>query len=149
MLLEAFILNELIIRREMGKTFNGRVVGNCATIGILAIALLTSVAMGQKPSETAPDNTKKNQSGGATAERQGNSKTDLELTQNIRKALIADKTLSTSAHNVKVITNNGAVILKGPVASAEEKASVEAKAKEIAGTDNVKSRIEVMAPKKQ
>jgi osmotically-inducible protein OsmY len=145
MLLEAFILNELIIRREMGKTFNGRVVGNCATIGILAIALLTSIALGQ----TAPDNTKKNQSGGATAERQGNSKTDLELTQNIRKALIADKTLSTSAHNVKVITNNGAVILKGPVASADEKASVEAKAKEIAGTDNVKSRIEVMAPKKQ
>jgi osmotically-inducible protein OsmY len=112
-------------------------------VGILAVALLTSLALGQ----TAPDNTKKNQSGGATAERQGNSKSDLQLTQNIRKALIADKTLSTSAHNVKVITNNGAVILKGPVATADEKASVEAKAKEIAGADNVKSRIEVMAPK--
>ena len=120
-----------------------RVVSNWRLAAILAVALLTSLALGQ----TAPDNTKKNQSGGATAERQGNSKSDLELTQNIRKSLMADKTLSTSAHNVKVITNNGAVILKGPVATADEKASVEAKAKEIAGADNVKSRIEVMAPK--
>lgn len=127
----------------MGKTFKGRVASNFGPGVILAVALLSGAAMGQ----TAPDNTKKNQSGGASAERQGNSKSDLELTQNIRKALIADKALSTSAHNVKVITNNGSVILKGPVASADEKASVEAKAKEIAGTDNVKSRIEVMPPK--
>ena len=129
----------------METGFNRRGTGNGRLVGILAVALLTSLALGQ----TAPDNTKKNQSGGATAERQGNSKSDVKLTQNIRKALMADKTLSTSAHNVKVITNNGAVILKGPVATADEKASVEAKAKEIAGSGNVTSRIEVMVPKAQ
>ena len=129
----------------METRFSSRVTSKCRLVGILAVALLTSLALGQ----TAPDNTKKNQSGGATAERQGNSKSDLELTQKIRKALIADKTLSTSAHNVKVITNSGAVILKGPVATADEKASVEAKAKEIAGSGNVTSRIEVLAPKEQ
>jgi len=54
--------------------------------------------------------------------------------------------LSTSAHNVKVIAQNGMVTLKGPVKTDEEKQAVEAKAAEIAGADKVSSEIRV-APK--
>jgi osmotically-inducible protein OsmY len=48
-----------------------------------------------------------------------------------------DKSLSTYAHNVKIVSQNGVVTLKGPVRSDEEKLNVEAKAAEIAGRDNV------------
>ena len=54
-----------------------------------------------------------------------------------------DKSLSTNAHNVKIIAQGGTVTLKGPVRSEEEKQSVEQKAAEIAGKDNVKSEIQV------
>ena len=59
-----------------------------------------------------------------------------------------DKSLSTYAHNVKIITQNGVVTLKGPVRSEEEKQAVEAKAKEIAGPGKVTSDLEVK-PKRQ
>jgi osmotically-inducible protein OsmY len=57
---------------------------------------------------------------------------------------VQDKTLSTYAHNIKVIAKNGEVTLKGPVKSAEEKQTIEAKAAEVAGgPDRIKSEIEV------
>jgi osmotically-inducible protein OsmY len=65
------------------------------------------------------------------------------LTQQIRKAIANDKSLSTYAHNVKVITQNGTVTLKGPVKSEEEKKAVEAKAAEIAGEQKVTSQLEI------
>ena len=94
----------------------------------------------------AADNTKQNKSQGTTADNQKNGKMDRETSQKIRKAILADKSLSTYAHNVKVITTNGTVTLKGPVRSDEEKTTVEAKAAEVAGAGNVKSDITV-APK--
>jgi osmotically-inducible protein OsmY len=63
----------------------------------------------------------------------------------IRRALMEDKSLSTYAHNVKVISQNGKVTLKGPVRSEEEKSTVESKANEIAGSGNVTSEITVRA----
>ena len=71
---------------------------------------------------------------------------DLAISQKIRKAVTDDKSLSTYAHNVKIITMDGVVNLKGPVRTAEEKKSVEDKAAQVAGADKVKSQIEV-APK--
>jgi hyperosmotically inducible protein len=68
----------------------------------------------------------------STADQQGNSKADVELTTNIRRALMADKSLSTNAHNVKIIAEDGNVTLKGPVASNAEKATVERLATKIA-----------------
>jgi osmotically-inducible protein OsmY len=56
---------------------------------------------------------------------------------------VKDKSLSTYAHNVKVIVQGGAVTLKGPVRSDEEKQSIEAKAGQVAGTDKVTDQIEV------
>jgi hyperosmotically inducible protein len=96
-----------------------------------------------------PDNTRKNKEGGTTAQQQKENPADRKMSQDVRKALMADKTLSTYAHNVKIVTTDGMVTLKGPVRSDDEKAAIEAKAAEIAGgKDKIKSEIEVAPPKK-
>ena len=59
---------------------------------------------------------------------------DRELTAKIRKSVMADKSLSTYAHNVKIISQDGMVTLKGPVRSDEEVKSIVAKAVKIAGS---------------
>jgi hyperosmotically inducible periplasmic protein len=115
---------------------------------ILLLALLTGGAglTYAQDQTAAPDNTKQNKADGTSADNQKESQADRMTTQKIRKAILADKSLSSYAHNVKVITANGSVTLKGPVRSDEEKASVEAKATEVAGAANVKSELTV-APK--
>lgn len=94
-----------------------------------------------------PDNTKVNkqdrQEGAPTADKAKNNKTDREMMQKVRKAIMDDKSLSTYAHNVKVIGKNGKLTLKGPVRSEEEKSSIVAKATEIAGAGNVDDQITV------
>jgi|NGEPerStandDraft_6_1074524.scaffolds.fasta_scaffold314958_2 hyperosmotically inducible protein len=82
-----------------------------------------------------------------TADQQGETKNDREITRQIRRAVIADKSLSTNAHNVKIITVGGIVTLKGPVRSEEEKNSIEEKAAGIVGKTNIKNEIGI-APKK-
>jgi hyperosmotically inducible protein len=97
------------------------------------------------------DNTKVNQRDEdrtqSTADQQKENKSDREVAREIRQAIVKDKSLSTYGHNVKVIVQDGAVTLKGPVRSDEEKQAIEAKASQIAGTDKVTNQIEV-APKK-
>ena len=97
------------------------------------------------------DNTKVNQrdqnANEPTADQQKNQTSDREMTQQIRKAIVKDKSLSTYAHNVKIITQNGQVTLKGPVRSDDEKRAVEAKAAEVAGQNNVISQLDVEAKK--
>ncbi|SRR5581483_11695381 len=109
-----------------------------------------SIAQAQQP--PAPDNSKINtqdrKPSAVTADQQKNNKSDLEITKEIRKALTADKSLSTYAHNVKIVTRDGKVTLKGPVRSAEEKQIIEAKAADIAGATNVTNQVSV-APKAQ
>jgi osmotically-inducible protein OsmY len=67
--------------------------------------------------------------------------------QKIRKAVVGDKSLSTYAHNVKIIAKNGKVTLKGPVHTDEESRNIEAKAVEVAGADNVINQITVKGNK--
>src|SRR5258706_9384705 len=110
----------------------------------LALALAVAAVPLSAPSaltaatarQTAPDNTavnKRDRTGEEpTAQQQSNSRADVEMSRQIRRAIVADKGLSTYAHNIKIITRNGQVTLKGPVRSAEEQASVQAKAAEVA-----------------
>jgi len=70
-------------------------------------------------------------------------KADRELTQQIRKAIVSDKTLSTQAHNVKILTKDGAVTLKGQVKSDDEKKAIEDKASGVAGNGKVTSELTV------
>jgi osmotically-inducible protein OsmY len=74
---------------------------------------------------------------------QGGSEADRELTARIRKAIVADDELSMLAHNVKIITVDGSVTLRGPVENASEKAAVAAKAKQIAGASRVDNQLEI------
>jgi len=106
---------------------------------ILAIVLGVASLGAQNRDSTGvkPDNTKVNQQDRAanqpTADRQKNNATDLDLTKNIRRSIVEDKSLSSYAHNVKVISQNGTVTLKGPVKSEAEKSAIVSKAVSLAG----------------
>lgn len=120
---------------------------------LLASSLLGSgtLLIAQQPADqNAPvpaDNTKVNErdlnANQPTADQQKNDRSDRDITQQIRQAIVKDKSLSSYAHNVKVITQNGQVTLKGPVRSEDEKRSIEAKATEIAGDNKVTSELEI------
>lgn len=113
------------------------------------------VARAQEPtSQQAPpaaDNTKMNQRDRSmdkpSAEQQKENRSDRELTKQIRQSIMKDKSLSTYAHNVKIVAQNGQVTLKGPVRSEDEKRAIETKAAQVAGQDKVSSELNVK-PKK-
>jgi hyperosmotically inducible protein len=118
---------------------------------ILTLSILLcgaySNARAQSAATTAPDdsgvNVRDRSNDALTAGEQSGDKSDLQLTAQIRRAIVKDDSLSMMAHNVKIISTNGAVTLRGPVKSDEEKATVVAKAQAIAGTDKVDDRLEV------
>jgi len=102
----------------------------------------------QDTQHTPPDNTKQNKDQtNPTADQQKMNPADRAITQKIRKAIHEDDTLSTYAHNVKIITQDGKVTLRGPVRSEDEKTSIETKAVAVAGQGNVTNQLEV-APAK-
>ena len=107
--------------------------------------MIAQDAAGQNP--PASDNTQINQRdrnpNEATADKQQNNRSDRDITQQIRKAITGDKTFSEYARNVKVITQNGQVTLKGPVRTDDEKSAIEIKAKAIAGDANVTNDLTV------
>ena len=93
--------------------------------------------------QTAPDNSNQNKNHAETADSQTNAKSDRLTTQKIRKAIMADKDLSTYAHNVKIITVDGAVTLKGPVQSEEEKQKVASEAASVVNADKITNELTV------
>jgi osmotically-inducible protein OsmY len=108
-----------------------------------------SVSYGQTPDTTTkPDNTKVNKRdrdpGEITADQQKENAADQAMTKKIRQSVMADKSLSTYAHNIKIVSQNGAVTLKGPVKSDDEKQSLVAKAVAVAGSaDKVTDQISI------
>jgi osmotically-inducible protein OsmY len=118
-------------------------------IAALFTALVGAGPQGAPPKTTPPpaDNTKVNKDPGLTADQQSQTPEDLALVQAIRKAIVADKTLSTNAHNCKVITRDGTVTLRGPVNSAKEKATVGSIATKAAGAGKVTNVLTVTPPK--
>ena len=110
------------------------------TLAIAAAAVLNAAPAQQ---QTAPDNTARNKNEATTADQQKNNKSDLETTRRIRKAIVDDKSLSTYAHNVKIVTEDGQVTLTGPVNSPQEQAAVAAKAVQVAGSGKVINQTEV------
>ena len=76
---------------------------------------------------------------------QSNDQSDVETTRKIRRALMHDKSLSTTARNVKVVTVSGTVYLRGPVKSEHEKVAIADKAQQIAGKGHVNDQLEVAA----
>src|SRR5438128_1997242 len=121
--------------------------GSIVLAGALLIGGATFAPAQDNPPK--PDNTKTNKQdrdrNAPTADQQKNNKSDRELTREIRKAITDDKSLSTYAHNVKVVSKSGTVTLRGPVRSEDEKKTIEQKATEVAGAANVKNEITVVA----
>jgi len=112
------------------------------SIAILSIGLLPAA---YSQTQAAPDNSGNNkvQNHSKTADQQKENTSDRELTAKIRRAVVSDKSLSTYGHNVKIIVAGGAVTLKGPVHSEEEKQSIAAKAAEVVGQGKVTNQITV------
>lgn len=99
---------------------------------------------GQQPADNTKINQRDRNQNEPTADQQKENSSDRMLAQQVRRALLTDKSLSTYAHNIKVIAQNGVVTLKGPVHSDQEKQAIEAKAAEAAGgPEKIKSEIDV------
>jgi len=122
-----------------------------SNIGLTVLfCIAAGLSYGQAPDTSAPqpDNTKINKrdrnADEATADQQKGNATDRELTRQIRRSIVADKSLSTYAHNIKIISQNGAVTLKGPVKSDDEKKAIVAKAVAVtSSSDKVIDQISV------
>jgi hyperosmotically inducible periplasmic protein len=119
---------------------------------ILCIGARTVLAQSTHPgsedrSSVPADNSKSNKvdpsNSSATADAQKDDASDVQITQSIRKSLMADESLSTYAHNVKVVTVNGHVTLNGVVRSSQERATVEAKAVSVVGKSRVVNELKV------
>jgi hyperosmotically inducible periplasmic protein len=108
------------------------------------------VSKNERPSQSAavaPDNSGRNErdrnDATKTAGDQSESEADRTISQNIRKAVTSDDSVSTNGKNVKIITVDGVVTLRGPVKSEAEKTNIAAKAQQIAGVKNVENQLEV------
>jgi osmotically-inducible protein OsmY len=106
--------------------------------------------MGRKSSPAVDaDNTARNSRDRSEASQtsgdQAENETDRQISANVRQAVVGDSSLSTNAHNVKIVTSGGTVTLRGPVKSREEKAAIEAKAKQVAGVTRVDNLLEIEA----
>jgi hyperosmotically inducible protein len=116
-------------------------------LALTCISALSVAALAADDKKVNPDNTAKNErdrSGETqTSGDQSNSSADLKITQAIRQALMKDGELSTTAKNIKVITANGEVTLRGPVKTAQEKAKIDHIAKSAAGGARIEDQLEV------
>ena len=117
---------------------------------LLALACLSAfslAALAADNEKAKPDNTATNErdrSGETkTSGDQSNSSTDLKVTQAIRRALMKDRELSTMAKNIKVVTANGQVTLRGPVKTVQEKTKVDQIARSAAGGARIDDQLEV------
>lgn len=124
-------------------------------LAITALALVACEERKPEPTQTtganvAGDNTKRNEvdrSGSTvTPLDQSNAPADMETTQKIRQALMADGNLSSNAKNAKVITNNGVIVLRGAVDTQAEKAALVAHATKNAGNNRVEDQLTLAAP---
>lgn len=116
-----------------------------ASLAITGFSLiaLPSASSALQPQTPAPDNTAHNKDQGATADNQSNSAQDREIARKIRKAIVADKSLSTYAKNVKVIVKDGSVTLRGPVRSEEEKKQIGDYASQAASAGSVDNELTI------
>src|SRR6478672_7584796 len=119
------------------------------TLFFICLSLFALSAVAQETSDA--DNTKKNErdrSGETqTSGDQSNSKEDVNTTAAIRSAVVKDHSLSATAKNVKIITANGTVTLRGPVKNDAEKAKIAKLAQQAAGNAKIDNQLEVKASK--
>ncbi|MDZ4660392.1 MAG: BON domain-containing protein [Pseudomonadota bacterium] len=118
-------------------------------VSILSLALWSSPSFAGKDSANSKsDNSKVNQrdrsADALTADQQSNSEGDTELTRRIREDLMKIKDLSVYGQNVKIITVDGKVTVKGPVRSQDEENSILKSARSFAGASNVNNEMAIV-----
>ncbi len=116
---------------------------------MLCLGALSLTALAQE--SPAVDNTKMNErdrdSQTKTSGSQSNNSDDIKLTAAIRRAVVGDDSLSMTAKNVKIITADGAVTLRGPVKNDAEKAKIAQLAQAAANGVRIDNQLEVEASK--
>jgi len=100
-----------------------------------AVLVAGSVVVGPALGRAADDNYRTGSGDQAPADR--------GTSRRIQQAIVNDKSLSTSAHNVKIVAENGVVTLRGPVVSEKERDEVAAAAKKVSGVKRVDNRLDV------
>ena len=124
-----------------------KIIKSIGTFMVISCLCGVGTVLAQEPAGASPDNTTVNQrdrnTTEPTADQQKDNRSDRQITQQIRRAIMNDKSLSSYAHNVKVVTQNSQVTLKGPVRSDEEKRAIESKAAEVAGASKVTSELDI------
>jgi osmotically-inducible protein OsmY len=116
-------------------------------LALTCLSAFSLAALAADNKKAEPDNTATNErdrSGETkTSGDQSNSSADLKITQDIRRALMKDSELSTTAKNIKIITDNGQVTLRGPVKNAQEKAKIDQLAKSAASGAKIDDQLDV------
>jgi len=105
------------------------------------------VAFAADNEKVEPDNTATNERDRSaetqTSGDQSNSPADIKITKAIRQALMKDSELSTTAKNIKIITDNGQVTRRGPVKNAQEKAKIDQLARSAAGGAKIDDQLDI------
>jgi hyperosmotically inducible periplasmic protein len=109
----------------------------------LVVTLIIATALPAYQADNTERNKQDRDGSTMTAEKQGNSKADVDLAARIRRSVVKDKSLSVTAQNVKIVVQDGRVWLRGPVKTAAEKDRIEELARKSAGSQNVSSYLEV------
>ena len=110
---------------------------------LLSAAALTGIALSQDPdADNTGKNTRDRDDQTQTPTDQSNSPADIKITADIRKLVVGDDSLSMTAKNVKIITVDGVVTLRGPVDTQKEKATIESHAKH-GGAKKITNELEV------
>jgi hyperosmotically inducible periplasmic protein len=109
---------------------------------LLILVATAALATGARSQDADADNTGGNKDQPQTPEHQSNDQSDIKLAAQIRKLVVEDEALSMTARNVKIITANGAVTLRGPVETEKEKAAIEAHARQV-GAKEIINELEV------
>jgi len=128
-----------------------KLIAGAFAIGILVGGSSLNLRAEQQNPPKAADNTKVNQrdrsSAESTSDQAKNNLSDRDIMQKIRRGVMDDKSLSTYAHNVKIIAEHGKVTLKGPVRSEEEKQTINEIATDVAGAGNITDEITIKTKK--
>ena len=131
------------------KRITFKIIPMCLLTSLIVVGCSKDRAADEKVSQTsaAPDNSAVNvrdrNDQTKTAGDQAENEADRTISQNIRKELSADDSLSTNGKNVKIITADGKVTLRGPVKSDAEKSAIASKAQQVAGVKNVDNQLEI------
>lgn len=135
--------NDSTKRSNVGPSSNPANAGTSADRATTNAVPTSSNHAADRDATNTGRNERDRDAGNPTADNQSESRNDLDVTAEIRRAITKDSSLSVNAHNVKIITENGSVFLRGPVDREDEKEKIVAEARRVAGDTKIVDELEV------